>query len=104
MEFKNDLEAGFIALPLPVASGSVDYRAYELLLRKIDQILVQSGAEAALQRQAVEMDEQIPNPLKRASSTRLSGMHLMPCDATLHGAYHKKAIVSSPFIWLTPSS
>jgi hypothetical protein len=29
MEFKNDLDASFIALPHTVASGSVDYRAYK---------------------------------------------------------------------------
>jgi hypothetical protein len=67
MEFKNDLDACFIALPLPVASGSVDYRAYELLLRKVDQILVQSGAETALQAQAVEIDEQITKSSKKSS-------------------------------------
>mgnify|MGYP000996381761 CR=1 FL=1 len=71
MKFKNDLDAGFIALPLPVANGSVDYRAYKLLLRKIDQILVQSGAEVALQRQAVEMDEKLTKTSNKNSIDRV---------------------------------
>jgi hypothetical protein len=52
MEFKNDLDTSFIAQPLPVASRSVEYQAYKILLHKIDQIIVQSGTEADLQKQA----------------------------------------------------
>ncbi len=59
MEFKKDVDEGFIAMPLPVASGSVDFRCYKLLLSKIDQILIQSGAEACLQDKAIEMDDRL---------------------------------------------
>ncbi len=69
MEFKKDVNEGFIAMPLPVASGSIDFQTYKLLLRKIDQILIQSGAEAALQEKAVEMDEQLSeSPTKRSTN------------------------------------
>ena len=48
MEFSDDHGDGFIAMPLPVLPATVDFKAYELLLRKIDQILQQSGMEEEL--------------------------------------------------------
>jgi hypothetical protein len=49
MDFSDDHGNGYIAMPLPVVQGSVDYQSYKLLLRKIDQILRQSGMEKELE-------------------------------------------------------
>ena len=48
MVFQEDHGKSFIAIPLPILPGTVDFKAYELTLRKIDQLLIQSGLEAKL--------------------------------------------------------
>lgn len=48
MVFQEDHGKSFIAIPLPILPGTVDFMAYELTLRKIDQLLIQSGLEAKL--------------------------------------------------------
>ncbi len=51
---------GFIPMPLPVLPGSIDFKNYQLLLNKMDQILIQSKIEVELGNIAVkEATEQI---------------------------------------------
>jgi hypothetical protein len=54
MIFGNDHGDGFIAMPLPVVEGSVDFQSYKLLLQKVDQLLKQSGIESRLENIAVD--------------------------------------------------
>ncbi|MBF0198695.1 MAG: transposase [Planctomycetes bacterium] len=54
MKFIDDHGDGFIALPLPVLPGSVDFQSYQLMLSKIDQILSQTGIEKTLGDLSVE--------------------------------------------------
>ena len=42
-----------IRLPLPIVEGNRDYRQREAELRRMDEILVRSGVEAACMAQAI---------------------------------------------------
>jgi hypothetical protein len=62
MLFQEDHGEGFIAIPLPILPGTVDFKAYELLLQKIDQILIQSGLEDKLGAFVLESQTQNITP------------------------------------------
>lgn len=58
MEFLDDHGDGYIALALPVESGSIDFIKYKLMLEKIDQLLDQSHLESRLKEIAIKNERE----------------------------------------------